>query len=485
MCHNRVDVRFTENGALNSRPHERFTGNYMIEPALMQGGRPVYRQLFSMQNRAYLFYSSNSTSEGVWFIGDDYTDLNANLYFYATWPGIRCPDQATRWLSWSSSDDEWVTTYPITVHNHFERDFMVAVFVDSEHRAEGTYINGTWAVNRGADSEDILALYRVEDNPRQSSSTWWQSVGSGAKSGNFSTSSSSSRAAWSMPCYGGPYIIYYLAIHSDRDTYTIAGKSVPFYRDSPQESPQLIANRSMTVHVHRSSWAMGSFISASFSVSPAASCGDWIGVYRVGDVPGYYLRFETELVKSKTWWQYVPSGSMGGNFSTSNSSQCAAWSMPCGGGPYVLYYLLNDGYTVAGQSAPFDVEIRTATVHVDRSSWAVGSFVSGWFSVSPATSCGDWIGVYQVGDVPGAATMWPRIWWQHVPNGTTGGNFSTSNSSQRRPAAQYVGGYRAWSMPRTGGPYVVYFLLNDGYTIAAQSDLFDATTGDTESPGQL
>jgi hypothetical protein len=40
-------------------------------------------------------------------------------------------------------------------------------------------------------------------------------------------------------------------------------------------------------------------------------------------------------------------------------------------------------------------------------------------------------------------------------------------------------------MPRTGGPYVVYFLLNDGYTIAAQSDLFDATTGDTESPGQL
>ena len=81
--------------------------------------------------------------------------------------------------------------------------------------------------------------------------------------------------------------------------------------------------------------------------------------------------------------------------------------------------------------------------------------------------------------------MRPRIWWQHVPNGTTGGNFSTSNSSQRRPTAQYVGGYRAWSMPRTGGPYVVYYLLNDGYTIAAQSDLFDATTGDTESPGQL
>ncbi len=204
-------------------------------------------------------------------------------------------------------------------------------------------------------------------------------------------------------------------------------------------------------------------MTGTFTVSPGVNYEDWLGLYRVGEVPG---------VQASTWWQYVPSGATGGDFSTSNASQHAAWSMPCTGGPYILYYLLQGGHTIVAQSTPFNIENRTVTVRVDHDTWAVGSFISGSYSVAPGTSCSDWLGLYRVGEVPGVQAS---TWWQYVPSGATGGDFSTSNSSQ----------HAAWSMPRTGGPYVLYYLLNGDIrprdTIAAQSPPFDAATGDTES----
>jgi hypothetical protein len=217
-----------------------------------------------------------------------------------------------------------------------------SVFVDNGDWAQGAIITGTFTVSPGANDEDWLGLYQVGEVPGVQTSTWWQYLTSGATGGKFSTSNASQSAAWSMPCTGGPYVLYYLLSGG----HAIAAQSSPFK----------IESRTATVSVDQASWGVGSFISGSYSVSPGTSCSDWVGLYRVGEVPG---------VQKSTWWLYVTSGATGGTFSTSNSSQSAAWSMPSTGGPYIVYFLLNGDVrpqdTIAAQSSPFDATTGTGS----------------------------------------------------------------------------------------------------------------------------
>lgn len=144
---------------------------------------------------------------------------------------------------------------------------------------------------------------------------------------------------------------------------------------------------------------------------------DWIGIYQKGQTPG--------PVQSTTW-QYVTgaSGTRTFTFDLAEKKE------------YFAAFFTNDGYTEVAPRVPFYVG-STPALTTPKVVYDVGETVTINYTNAPGTST-DWIGVYRVGQSPGAGGS---IQWHYV-TGASG-------------ALAYP------SLPK--GFYYAVYLVNDAY----------------------
>ncbi|MEM1450708.1 MAG: FN3 domain-containing metallophosphoesterase family protein [Planctomycetota bacterium] len=126
----------------------------------------------------------------------------------------------------------------------------------------------------------------------------------------------------------------------------------------------------------------GADVRVEFTNAPALA-DDWIGAYRVGEVPS--------TVGSSSW-QYV---------------QAAAGVMALNGlsdGLYFAGYFLRDGYTEAGPRTYFVVGPSPVTVATDAATYAATGTIEVTFGGGPGTE-GDWFGVFPAGSEPSEVSV--------------------------------------------------------------------------------
>jgi len=158
--------------------------------------------------------------------------------------------------------------------------------------------------------------------------------------------------------------------------------------------------------------AASSYLRTSASVYPEASpilinyrssdfsATDWIGIYNDdGNVPS--------SDNSSIDWMYAPSDSGTVTFTTSLTP-----------GDYVAYLLCCDGYDVKAKYNFTIADASTPLIIASSLTYAVGDTLDSlvFTYVSPDFTDTDWIGTYNVGDVPGDIGS---IYWDYI-TGTSG-----------------------------------------------------------------
>jgi hypothetical protein len=157
-------------------------------------------------------------------------------------------------------------------------------------------------------------------------------------------------------------------------------------------------------------------ISFTYS-SPSFQATDWIGIYRVADVPGG---------PASVVWNYIPS-----------AEGTIKLKAPNEAGIFKAYLLCCDGYDIISTSAEFSVFIPSVTSNY--STYTQGDEMV--FSyVSPKFSSTDWIGIYPTGTKPSGSN--PSIDWSYLPDSAGSMTFTTA---------------------LTPGIYDAYLLCCDGY----------------------
>ncbi|MBL9139608.1 MAG: hypothetical protein JNK85_27310 [Verrucomicrobiales bacterium] len=183
----------------------------------------------------------------------------------------------------------------------------------------------------------------------------------------------------------------------------------------------------------------GEDIVVTFSGGPGGS-KDWIGVYTPDAEPGPV---------PSTVWRYVDD-TQNGNQGLREGSVHFPGGLGLAG-DWVVYFLLNDGYTKVATNQFQVVDPSSPLVRPSKRLFAPGEAITITFTNGPANPK-DWIGVYQVGQTPGGpqSTIWNYV------DGTQNGNVANANGSVSFPSGLGV-----------VGEYVAYLLLNDGYDILA------------------
>ncbi|MCC7376451.1 MAG: hypothetical protein IT581_17460 [Verrucomicrobiales bacterium] len=184
----------------------------------------------------------------------------------------------------------------------------------------------------------------------------------------------------------------------------------------------------------------GEDIEVTFSGGPGGS-KDWIGVYPPDAEPGPV---------PSTIWRYVDD-TQNGNLGLREGTV----HFPAGlglAGDWVVYLLLNDGYTLAATNRFQVVDPSSPLVRPNKRVYAPGEAISIAFTNGPSNPK-DWVGVYKVGEVPGGGPT--STIWNYV-DGTQNGNEAKDNGSVSFPSGLGI-----------AGDYVAYLLLNDGYDILA------------------
>jgi len=223
---------------------------------------------------------------------------------------------------------------------------------------------------------------------------------------------------------------------------------------------------------------VGEWISDQTSSTESGAL-DWIGLYHVGDHPGYV---------ASIWWNLIPPGQTAGSFTTQDSSSHTAWVAPFNratsfSSKYVFYYFCCNSYTILSQSAVVNLTVLsppndgsgyyysyTSASYYEYTYSTTAVAVSIPFTAEPLTAItgywssdtysqeDDWIGILRVGDTPHRTSA---LWWDYVSyHGLLRGNFSSSDSMQSTP----------WVVPVSGGPFIAYYFCCDSDSTLGKSN---------------
>jgi PKD repeat protein len=164
---------------------------------------------------------------------------------------------------------------------------------------------------------------------------------------------------------------------------------------------------------------------------------DWLGIYKVGDVPGS---------TPSTLWFYV-----NGKQSATDGIESGTVTFPTGlhaEGNYWVGLFEDDGYNVL-KADSFKVKEGQPRVITDKNMYHISDSIIVSFKNGPRNPT-DWIGIYKVGDIPGPT---PSTLWLYV-NGTQSATDSIGDGK--------VTFDRGLS---NAGMYWTGFFKNDGYTL--------------------
>ncbi|WP_118952851.1 fibronectin type III domain-containing protein [Taibaiella helva] len=307
---------------------------------------------------------------------------------------LRHRDRNQSWSAWSAIDSFKV--YNSVVVNP-------ALVLDTNRYLPGQTIHATFT-NGSPHPEAWIGIYKKGQTPGSVNSTAWGYTNATSGTKNFTLSQPGE---------------YYAAYFNDGG-YTEGAPRQPFYYGPSVQLSTTLAN-----------YNVGQTVPVSFSNAPALA-KDWIGIYKIGMVPGS----ATPSLK----WAYTtatPSGTAGtsvpsGTFNVNG----------LGKGYYFAVYLLGDQYFEGGPRTYFSVGDTITTLTTNKSTYNLGEYISATWIDGPGNPK-DWLGIFNEGDDPNSDPLLSYTYIDGQPNG-----------NRDIPQA---------NMPQQAGNYFLVLFTNDSY----------------------
>lgn len=297
---------------------------------------------------------------------------------------IRYRDRNQTWSPWSPTDSFQVVN-SIVIDPALQLDTNRYHVGDSIHV---TFVNGS------PDPNAWIGIYKKGQVPGAStpSQTWRYTHGA---NGTLVFTLSAANE-------------YFVAYFGDGG-YTEIADRVPFYYGPTP-----------TLATSAPNYNVGQTVPITYSNGPALA-NDWIGVYKIGMVPGGPASIK---------WTYVNSAN--GTFNVNG----------LGKGYYFATYLLRDQYFEASPRVYFSVGDTITTLTTNKTIYNLGEYISATWLDGPGNPK-DWLGIYNAGDNPNVDTFVSYTYIDGQPNG----NIHIPDSS----------------MPHLAGNYFLVMFTNDSY----------------------
>jgi len=203
-----------------------------------------------------------------------------------------------------------------------------------------------------------------------------------------------------------------------------------------QAAPSVVADQS--------SYRSGQAIQITFSGGPGNST-DWVGIYRVGQVPGQV---------ASTLWQYVD-GSQTAGAPGITSGVLTFSSSTLSAGQWNAFFLADNGYAVLASTAFTVAPGPQAILSTNKTIYRPGEPIIANFSGGPGNPT-DWVGIYPDEVTPGSqgSTLWYYV-----------GGSQTAKAGLKNGQLTFDAGSGKWPLPN--GRWKAYFLADDGYSVLA------------------
>ena len=267
-------------------------------------------------------------------------------------------------LSWS----EWSAVKSFTVTNSTFANTQIQL--DTIAYRPNTPINISFTDGPG-NQRDWVALYKSNQTPGSSSpAQLWQYV-------NGQTSGTVTFAGLTQP---GRYYATFL----QNDGYTELAGRKQFYVGP-------LTTLAASAQVYNS----GSPVTLTFSNGPQLA-NDWIGIYKVGQVPGG---------PASTQWSYVRTAA--GSFSFNNLPD----------GYYFAEYFLQDGYNSVGNKVFFQVGNQITQLNINKTIYNLNENIIATWTDAPGI-VKDWLGIYHSGDDPNEDELVSFTYFEGITEGT-------------------------------------------------------------------
>lgn len=297
----------------------------------------------------------------------------------------RYRDRNLNWSNWSPIDSFKVYG-SINSDPILELDQVAYELSDTIH---ASYANGPGI------STDWIGIYLQGQTPGGPPSTVWSYVSGTSGVEDFQLTTAGQ----------------YFAAFFTNDGYTEVAPRVNFY-----------AGPIPIVTTDTNFYNSGNSVDVHFANAPGFA-DDWIGVYKVGMVPG---------VDASVQWQYTS----GGNSGTLNFPGLAD-------GYYFTNYFLEDGYTEPGSRVYFQVGDSITQLFIDQSIYNIGEYITCTWMDGPGI-VKDWLGVF---DSTANPQIDPLISYTYI-DGLPAGTLALQDTA----------------LPTTPGSYFVSLFTNDSYT---------------------
>lgn len=273
---------------------------------------------------------------------------------------VRHRDRNMEWSAWSAVDS-------FKVFNSTASNSPILTLDKAAYELSDTIL-ASYGNGPGL-ATDWVGIYHKGDVPGPTPSTLWQYTSGSAGTLSFS----------GLPSAGE----YYAAFFTN-DSYTEIAPRVPFYAGA---IPVLATD---SVH-----YQVGSPVKITYTNCPGLPL-DWIGVYKVGRVPG-------------------TDGSQAYQYTVGTDSSLIFNGLPKG--YYYANYFLTDGYTTPAQRIYFSVGDTIAQLAINKTIYSLNEYITATWSDGPGI-VKDWLGIYDSLSNPNIDPLVAYSYFGGVPNGS-------------------------------------------------------------------
>ena len=313
-------------------------------------------------------------------------------------------DRNLEWSDWSDVDS-------FKVYGSFTG--KAAITLDKPRYAPSQTITVTY-VNGPGLAKDWIGLYKKGDKPGSIASTTWSYVS--GKSGTLT---------FTLKNAGE-----YFAAFFTNDVYTEIASRVNFY-----------VGKTPILSSDKSNYKKGDSVTISYKNGPGFN-QDWIGVYKIGDVPG--------VGTGATSWKYVTDTAGKLVFKGLNK------------GYYFAVYLLNNAYTEASDRIYFSVGDTITTLTINKTKYMMGEYISTIWT-DGAGNPKDWMGLYDSTANPNINPLLTYTYINGQPNGTKV--------------------LKDTLLPKKAGKYFLVLFTNDSYNEISNRCYFSVIDTTTHTTG--
>ena len=322
----------------------------------------------------------------------DYTIPTGGLPNGSYYIRVRHRDTNVSWSPWSAA-------VPFVISGSVAGTTSLAIDKSIYAPTNPVVVSANYKFGPGL-TKDWVGIYQKGQTPGGPASTVWSYVNTtGGNTLNTGTLSLSKALTANKE---------YFAAFFTNDGYTEVAPRVTFY-----------VGNTPTLTGSQAAYPSGGTASITYSNAPGVNGSDWIGCYKVGQVPG-------STGVTSTVWHYLSTGASGTmTFSFSGLPD----------GYYVANYFVNGGYTAIGNTVAFAVGSNISTATISKNALAYGEPFSVTYSNGPG-NLKDYIGVFLANATPGGSAPGDKLQY-YIYADTLGSANATVNITTPLPSGSY------------------------------------------------